>query len=550
MKKAGLILLVIHSLSSAGLAQDTLDFGVVNELSIAKQIVQNAYLQNDSVYQVTVFSLGRFSHFQADKDSVVKVDTNKSKVEISLDSDHNVDHYGLLFYEKKHTLLSTTNGTTEYPYGLKVLKASGEYSNNYYSSTRNLTGEDLKAELKSVTGNGYVNLGYTAARDNMYATIDNTNGDVECVYTGTVAQFSDRQGANNAGFNCEHTFPQGFFSQQEPMRADIHHLFPTTVSSNSRRGNDPFGVVSNPSWQQGGSKSGGGTFEPRDDHKGTVARAMMYFVLRYQDYSNFLSGQENILRQWHQSFPPSSADRSRNEEIFKVQKNRNPLVDYPQFADRIKSISGNGDLDNYRSLAFSKTFDNPVFYDSAYTAGYQIFSGIIYNDGNSASTIEYIGPKDTTQTGHGKFGSLGTNIIKNKTLAPGEYYYYEVTWPWVDGGWTHIDDTLIIRTNADNQPYREVPFDCWFWTGSGLAEHSSLKEYKLYPNPASDRINVDFEGVSSVEFFILDIHGRAIRSGKISNGVINLQGIPDGNYLITFYENHQLSGRNNLIITH
>lgn len=221
------------------------------------------------------------------------------------------------------------------------VNGQGRFSKSYYGPTENKSEQQLKVALKNLLAQNYNSLSYSVARDNMYATIDNDNGQVECAYTGRTATFSTRSGANSNSFNCEHTFPQGFFNKATPMRSDIHHLFPTDVNANSRRGNDPFGIVNNASWSQGGSKSGGGKFEPRDVQKGATARAMLYFVLRYRDYAGHFSGQEQILKQWHRSYPPDSAERARNQAIFALQNNRNPFVDYPQLERRISKFVSN-----------------------------------------------------------------------------------------------------------------------------------------------------------------------------------------------------------------
>ncbi|MDC1431367.1 endonuclease, partial [Bacteroidia bacterium] len=158
------------------------------------------------------------------------------------------------------------------------LIGNGKYEGTYYDATFNKSYQDLKDELKTILAAGYTNLGYTGARDNMYGDIDNVAGKVTCVYTGRDATFNTRSGANSSSFNCEHTWPQSLFSSNEPEKADIHHLFPTDVNANSRRGSYPFGVVTGtPSWTEGGSKLGGGVFEPRDEQKGATARAMLYF---------------------------------------------------------------------------------------------------------------------------------------------------------------------------------------------------------------------------------------------------------------------------------
>lgn len=222
------------------------------------------------------------------------------------------------------------------------LVGNGKHEGTYYAATFNKSYQDLKDELKTLLAAGYVNFGYSGARDRMYSDIDNVGGNVTCVYTGRVATFNSRNGANSNSFNCEHTWPQSLFSQREPERADIHHLFPTDVDANGRRGSFPFGVVTgSPSWQEGGSKLRGSVFEPRDEQKGATARAMMYFVIRYQDYSNFIDGQEAVLKQWHIDYAPTAWDIQRNDKIFGYQKNRNPFIDHPEFIERINKIGAN-----------------------------------------------------------------------------------------------------------------------------------------------------------------------------------------------------------------
>jgi len=224
------------------------------------------------------------------------------------------------------------------------LTGKGRLSNSYYASTYNLWDKDLMEELESITSKGQTSLGYNSARDEMYGDLDNYSGKVTCAYTGRVATFNSRSGANNNSFNCEHTWPQSKFCSSESsfMKADIHHLFATDVNSNSRRGSYPFGkVTGSVTWQEGGSKLGGGIFEPRDEQKGATARSVLYMVMRYGDCSSFLGSQESTLRSWANSTPPSTKEVNRNKGIYSLQKNRNPFVDVPEFVDRIFSFKGN-----------------------------------------------------------------------------------------------------------------------------------------------------------------------------------------------------------------
>lgn len=224
------------------------------------------------------------------------------------------------------------------------LQGQGTFSKTYYNSTQNLEGQSLKQQFSTLLAQNYQAYSYNTARDEMYADLDNVNGDVTCVYTGRTATFNTRAGANANNINCEHTMPQSLFGSASPMQTDIHHLFPSDAVANSVRSNNPFGPVNNPTWSVGGSKYAGGVFEPRDVHKGNAARALLYFALRYGDYSNFISGMESTLRSWHLQDLPDAAERGRNDGIFQLQHNRNPLVDYPQFEERLASFTGNAAL--------------------------------------------------------------------------------------------------------------------------------------------------------------------------------------------------------------
>lgn len=357
------------------------------------------------------------------------------------------------------------------------------FKESYYSTTRNLWEEPLKQALNDIISSPYVNLGYSGARDDMFMTIDNqkVNGQgasvntLECVYTGTlVTGYNDRQDAQNQGFNTEHTFPQGTFNSNEPMRADLHHLFPTTISSNSERGNKPFGIVNNPTWQVGGSKSNSSTFEPRDQQKGPAARAMLYFLVRYRNYQNYVNAsEENVLKQWGLQYAPTDAERNRNDAVEKVQRNRNPFTDYPQLIERISIFRSNSGT--YSNTQLAVAIDTLMV--SGTDKATQFDRNIaIANNGNIWYTV-------AAQAG-GFSGSASATVQtarQGDTLAPGEAGVVElsfsVTQP-TDTGYVEVQygagQTKRIIIIA--QPGRYIP------TGRPMKKQPAVA---LYPNPAS-----------------------------------------------------------------
>ncbi|MEJ6791804.1 MAG: endonuclease, partial [Lacinutrix sp.] len=267
---------------------------------------------------------------------------------------------------------------------LSTFFASAQIPSNYYNNATG-SGYVLKTQLKVIVTNGhtfnsnsYDNL-YTAYQttdiDNYYEVGSNTILDVYSENpTGSEIQYSptaDICGGNipNEGlcFNREHLFPQGFFNSADnlPMVSDIHHVIPTDGFVNNGRSNYPFGVVSNTNTSYAnGSKWGTGNnygytgriFEPIDEFKGDIARAMLYFAVRYEDnwnnsgwdphttQYNPLNGTSDqfyetwfisTLLDWHTADPVSAREIARNNAAYNFQGNANPFVDHPEYANMI-----------------------------------------------------------------------------------------------------------------------------------------------------------------------------------------------------------------------
>lgn len=154
----------------------------------------------------------------------------------------------------------------------------------------------------------------------------------------------NKDGVVDSFINAEHIWPQGYFNSALPMVADLHHLAPTFVTPNGRRGNVKFSEVAGPVYRtSSGSMLGKEGFEPADAVKGNVARAVLYFVVRYHDrsirqgmdYNSFWVRTVPLLLEWNRQDPPDAAERRRNDLVEDFQGNRNPFIDYPDLADRV-----------------------------------------------------------------------------------------------------------------------------------------------------------------------------------------------------------------------
>lgn len=427
------------------------------------------------------------------------------------------------------------------------LTGQGRFPLTYYNSTENLTEEALKTALKTRLGQGYTQLSYNAARNEMFDDFDNkrfngqgaTTNTIECVYTGyNKTGYSSRSDAQNTSpqFNTEHTFPQGFFNQSLPMRSDIHHLFPTTNNSNSQRGNKPFGVVTNGTAVTlgGGSFYNNNTFEPRNEQKGKTARAMMYFVIRYQDYSNHFSSQQNILKTWHNTYPVDSIETQRNNDIFTVQNNRNPFVDYPQLEERITNFIATSTAPTQFGLDILQT---AIDFGNYTVSQSDTFDYVIVNRGNQTLNISNLAVSNTT------FLSLKGGGA-NASILPGEFLEIGVIVNSSSSG--TLNETLTFDTNIPgSQSSFAIPI-----RGNalavGLVENNLESTLKVYPNPMNDKLYIRMDGEHQLDIRILDILGKEVDLDflKIDNGsaTISTEELTKGLYFLQIKE-----GNNTLV---
>ncbi len=194
---------------------------------------------------------------------------------------------------------------------------------------------------------------YSDARDYMFTVLDNVNDSVTCVYTGYRIYLNHnsttpRSDAYYAGINTEHTWPQSKGAYGN-AKSDLHHLFPTRIEVNADRSSLPFDDIpddlTNRWYRMDQILTTKPTshideyseleiderFEPREDHKGNVARAMFYFYTMYKDQAdgddpNFFAMQKYTLWRWNRQDTVDARERRRSSLIAAIQGNENPFV--------------------------------------------------------------------------------------------------------------------------------------------------------------------------------------------------------------------------------
>ena len=237
----------------------------------------------------------------------------------------------------------------------------------YYNGTEGLTGNALKTKLHAIIKNDD-HASYSGLWSAYYQTdkrpgtnyvwdiySDVPNGTPPYQFVLGNDQCGSYSGEGDC-YNREHLWAQSWTNNDATHKTDLHHVYPTDGYVNNKRDNYAFGEVGNASWtSQNGSKLGpnsvsgysGTVFEPIDEYKGDIARALMYVSVRYytEDSSWGTSDMTNksvikdwamtMLLRWHEEDPVSQKEIDRNNAAYTIQRNRNPFVDYPEFANKI-----------------------------------------------------------------------------------------------------------------------------------------------------------------------------------------------------------------------
>ncbi len=313
---------------------------------------------------------------------------------------------------------------------------------DYYDGVINLTGQSLYYGLRTLISTN-TSTDYDGSKEHMFGYMDNDNGLVRCVYTGQDWSVAVGGMPDQNSFNCEHTYAQSWFSSTDSSKkkADLNHLFPTNAGVNSSRGNLPFDTVVNTNAtyvsyngyvsKRGSNAQGITVFEPANQHKGNLARALLYFNTRYNDTLTQQGvNMIPILIIWNTLDPVDDDERARNQSIYTFQHNRNPFIDHPEFVQRIWGPVANDDETN--SPVFELTIDAP------------------YPNPFVNSTVIGYNLKSTSDVNIQVYNVKG-QLVRNFTESKASSGAHSITWDGMDSESRKCASGIyMIRIQADN----------------------------------------------------------------------------------------------------
>lgn len=250
-----------------------------------------------------------------------------------------------------------------------TVRTQAEAPAGYYSSAAGLSGNQLRTSLHLII-DGHTPA-YYGNSDEYMETIDAAPGyadRVKLVYSRRIELGDHFIGNGNptpspvtAGWNREHLWPNSYgIDGIEPLYSDLFNLRPSDVDVNSARGNLYFDLSSA---QNGGlsvpahseaplCSKDNVSWEPPAELKGDIARSMFYMDIRYEGDAgennlkltdntalitsyNAYMGKLSTLLLWHYRDPVSFEEQARNDAVYRIQGNRNPFIDHPEWVENV-----------------------------------------------------------------------------------------------------------------------------------------------------------------------------------------------------------------------
>lgn len=250
---------------------------------------------------------------------------------------------------------------------MPALPMLAQIPEGYYSSLKGKKGAELKTAIHNIIKNAKV-LEYGSKKGHTWWGFWSTDRDERGYFIDRYSAekewvMSTSQGAAGAGMNIEHSFPKSWWGGATVQAyKDLYNLMPCKKEINTTKNNFPMGKVVSGDKGNGWTKVGKGDdnnmyWEPADPWKGDFARGYMYMATAYQDYNWEGKQALQILQQgayptlqkwaytlyiqWAKADKPDALEIKRNNEVAKIQGNRNPYVDFPNLMEYVWGDSTN-----------------------------------------------------------------------------------------------------------------------------------------------------------------------------------------------------------------
>ena len=272
------------------------------------------------------------------------------------------------------------NNETEVVEAADATDADSYYSSLYDSSGNiKYKGAELRSALNTIVSTGHVNGTYANLGDIFKKSDVNPSNSNEVVlfYTGEKREWNFSSYAAYE-IDREHVWCRSHFGtsssntgdEQTTPESDAHQIRPCDATLNRSRSNYYYEELTNYTYSDDyGNVWNSGLFYPSEAYRGDVARICFYVATRYSNlgfvdgYSsgatgtNYYMGNISALMKWNLLYDVADTEIQRNNEVAKIQGNRNPFIDHPEYAAYIWEDFNSNTKNIVSQYTYSITFN-------------------------------------------------------------------------------------------------------------------------------------------------------------------------------------------------
>lgn len=195
-----------------------------------------------------------------------------------------------------------------------------------------------------------------------FRATDNINGCVLDRYSTEKRSFSADGVSPSTGMTVDYIVNVSWWGENhdygDAIAFDLYNLIPCDDDVTMHKKDYPPGDVLVATYDNGVWRAGYGEiaetevnmYEPADEYKGDFARSIMYVMTVYpatrwsglgvnfcmdNNFPTLNKYAQRVMLAWHRADPVSEIERMRNNEVEKIQGNRNPFVDFPQLVEHV-----------------------------------------------------------------------------------------------------------------------------------------------------------------------------------------------------------------------
>jgi len=265
------------------------------------------------------------------------------------------------------------------------------------------------------------------------------------------------------------------------------------------------------------------------------AEGVNYRVVKTVSNGNFNIGESQPLLLGYNTINVNAVENPWGDRIVKFQFNSN-AVEFDEL-----SLNGNLDYSGipFQVLTTNTGCDSTITLDLSFYSNssgtdlieacdsYTWIDGNTYTSSNNTATLTLINSV-------GCDSIITLNLTINESNTGTDTQTAVDSYVWIDGITYTMSNNTATYTLTNSNNCDSIVFLNLTIKNSSYIDVNKQNEIKLFPNPSSEKITIELEGIDAMDVSLLNTQGKILlqKSGQYEKYDINLSGYAAGTYFL------------------